>query len=174
KLLTNITTWKGDATGTEVSALSECVGLPTGFDIHIATKPAGCQASHYCQRWARHEVIVLDTRTERGAVNNANDPPALIYALASFEKMARPLPTPATGDLVIVIAPGPVFGVPVHEAIARHWHWPGRINPDGDPEHWALTNLARETLLAALLSRPAPGTDGVVRGRIVLLGGDVH
>lgn len=174
KLLTNIAAWTGAATGAEVDALATCVGLPTGFEIHVAAKPSGSLDWHYCHHWAHHQIVVLDTRTERGAVNSWNDPPALIYADTSFEKMARPKPAPGADDLVIVIAPGPVFGVPIHEATGRYLHAPGSTNPAMDPEHWALTPVARETLLAALLSRPTPGGDGIIRSRVVVLGGDVH
>jgi len=174
KLLTQITAWSGAATGPQIDALEECVGLPTGFDAHMALKPAGCLEWHYCHRWTRHQVVVLDTRTERGAVTSADDPPALLYEDSSFSKMARPSPAPAAEDLVIVIAPGPVFGVPIHEAASRYLHAPGRASPATDPEHWALTAYARETLLAALLSRPTPGGDGIIRSRVVVFGGDVH
>jgi hypothetical protein len=183
-LLAQIASWDGQPAAPEVAAINTCVGIPESFDGHIAVKPAGSLVWHYAHRWAQHELIVLDTRTERGAVsaNEPDAPPALIYEDSAFSAMARPTPAPGADTLVIVVAPGPVFGVPLHEATGRYLHWPSvpflspheKANPGMDPEHWALTPYAREHLLGALMTRPAPGADGVIRSRIVLLGGDVH
>ena len=112
--------------------------------------------------------VVLDTRTERGAADPVEPeaPPALIYDGAMIDTMARPASALADADtLVIAIAPGPVFGVPLHEATARYIHLPSipvisprvKANPGMDPEHWALTPFARERLLSALMSRPRQG-----------------
>jgi hypothetical protein len=170
-LLTNVSAWNGLAAVAEAQALATCVGMPTGFDQHTAQKPAnGLLAWHYSHRWAGYQLLVLDTRTERGAVDNERDPPALIYSPQSFDKMVPRQPAPAAADLVIAIAPGPVFGVPVHEAVTSALSFTAFV----DPEHWALSHFAREWLLGALLSRPAAGGDGIIRSRVILLGGDVH
>ena len=153
------------------------VGLPTGFDDHVATRADGRLDWHFRKAWAGHEVIALDTRTRRGTVlaEDSGGPPALIYETADFDKMVRSGPPPGPEQLVLVIAPAPVFGVPLHEAAARHLHAPWvRLSPGSDPEHWALTPYTREHFLSALMSLPDEGTDNVRRARAVVLSGDVH
>lgn len=188
KLLAALGTWDGTAgTGANPPAavISTCVGVPDAFGARKSSKPTGALKWFYAHRWAKHEVVVLDTRTERGATDPVEPeaPPALIYDGAMIDTMARR--TPALGDadmLVIAIAPGPVFGVPLHEATARYIRLPSipaiglhyKANPGMDPEHWALNPFARERLLSALMSRPPGDNDGVIRRRVVLLGGDVH
>jgi len=183
-LLEKIGVWDGQPTAAEAAALSTCVGIPESFTGQIAVKPTGSLVWNYAYRWAAHELIVLDTRTERGAVSatEPDAPPALILKDTAFDAMARPSPAPGPDTLVVVVAPGPVFGVPLHEATARYIHAPSiplisphaKANPGMDPEHWALTPYAREHLLGSLLTRPAAGADGIIRSRVVLLGGDVH
>jgi hypothetical protein len=67
---------------------------------------------------------VLDTRTQRDtvALADAKGPPELIHEESASGAMARPLPMPGADTLVILIAPGPVFGVPLHEAIGKSAH----------------------------------------------------
>jgi hypothetical protein len=188
KLLGALAAWDGTAgTGATPPAavISTCVGIPDAFGARKSSKPTGALTWFYSHRWAQHEVVVLDTRTERGAADPVEPeaPPALIYDGAMIDTMARRTPALTDADtLVIAIAPGPVFGVPLHEATARYIHLPSipvispriKANPGMDPEHWALTPFARERLLAALMSRPPADPDGVIRRRVVLLGGDVH
>lgn len=176
-LLGAIATWDGTLAANEVGVLETCVGLPVSFTDNVANRPAGALTWHFRREWAVHELIALDTRTRRGTVKkeDSDGPPALIYLQADFEAMV-PRALPAALELTLVMAPAPVFGVPLHEAAARYLHAPWvKISPGSDPEHWALTPHAREHLLGALLSRPAPGVvDGVRRARVVVLSGDVH
>ncbi len=180
KLLAALAAWNGSASSAEIPKIQTAVGIPTGATDFKTTCAPGGLVWHYAYRWTQHEVIVLDTRTRRGTVKkaNANGPPALIYEQSDVDAMTRnqfnQIP-PGSDALVIVIAPGPVFGVTLHETAAGIGTFGGRSSVKMlDPEHWALTPLARDQLLAALMTRPQPGTDGVIRSRIVLLGGDVH
>ena len=166
----------GGIDGSQEDQIVLRVGLPTGFTDHNAHAPDARILWHYHQRWASHEAIVLDTRTRRGTVKNedAGGPPVLIYGTAEFDAQVRGGPPPGPNDLTIVVAPAPVFGVPLHEAVARHLKAPWEvIAVSKDPEHWALGEYAREHFLSALLSRPAASA-GVVRARAVILSGDVH
>jgi hypothetical protein len=177
KLLAALAAWNGQANSPEVPKIQAAVGIPTGATDFTTTRATGGLLWHYARRWTQHEVIVLDTRTRRGTVlkANSNGPPALIYDESEVDAMAQPLGPPGADALVIVIAPGPVFGVTLHESAAGIGTFGGRWTIKMlDPEHWALTPWARDQLLAALMTRPQPGTDGVIRSRIVLLGGDVH
>ena len=160
-LLDNTGLWDGSATGTEVTQLATLVGLPTGFLTNVATRPGTALKWHYRHEWASHEVLVLDTRTRRGLKapagaspaqmeSLAQAPPALIYEPEDFaEMLAQDVPPM---ELTIVVAAGPVFGVPLHEAVARNLHAPWeRASAGVDPEHWALTPYVWEHLLSTLL-----------------------
>jgi hypothetical protein len=176
KLLAAIGPWTGGNTGTEIAALTTAVGLPSAIGDHVAIANPGALEWHYRQVWAAHELIVLDTRTRRGAVKAGEEggPPALIYEQADFDAMLPVDPVPAPMPLVLVIAPAPMFGVPIHEAVARFLGQRFLLGAGADPEHWALTPHARERVLGALLARGPVDTGNVVRSRVVVLSGDVH
>jgi hypothetical protein len=177
KLLAALAAWDGLPSSAEIPKIQTAVGIPTGATDFTTTRAAGGLTWHYAYRWTQHELIVLDTRTRRGTVlkANADGPPALIYEKPDVDAMARSLSPPGADELVLVIAPGPVFGVSLHETVAGVGTFGGRSSIKSlDPEHWALTPWARDQLLAALMTRPQAGMDGVIRSRIVLLGGDVH
>jgi hypothetical protein len=183
KLLAALAAWNGTASSAEIPKIQTAVGIPTGATDFTTNPVPGQLVWHYAYRWTQHEVIVLDTRTKRGTVlkENADGPPALIYEESDVDAMTRhdargeELSPPGPDLLVIVIAPGPVFGVDLHEKVAGFGTRGGKSSIKYlDPEHWALTPWARDYLLGALMTRPQKGTDGVTRSRIVLLGGDVH
>jgi hypothetical protein len=167
-LLQALGAWDGSPTGVDVTTIATRIGLPTGFTAAAATLPDERLRFYYSITWDAHQAIVLDTRTERRVVGSETDPPALLLSDDSFERQIRSLPFAGGEALVIVVVPGPVFGVPLHEFAAE-----AVGTPAVDPEHWALQPRAREKLIAALMTRPPPQA-GVRRARVVVLSGDVH
>lgn len=122
------------------------------------------------------EVLCLDGRTQRslkpGRYAGLVSPQGLAEQITQRRRVSGAAAT-------IVVAPAPVFGVPLQDALQR------AVAPVGAPkegwefdaEAWRLNPEATEELLHALLDRlPASGQigDRPTQQRIVLLSGDVH
>jgi hypothetical protein len=131
-------------------------------------KPAGALAWHYTvvlPGWP-YEVIVLDSRTMRGYDHGRPSlAPAGLLSPAAFQAQLESLPAAPTGDgVTVVVAPAPVFGIPLIERLQ------GAQLPIGDvftwdAEAWGLDEITLQRFISWL---------GTRRSRVVLLSGDVH
>lgn len=129
---------------------------------------------HYRVDGPKHRVLVMDTRSRRSYRDRVAPPTNLSTAALSEVIPAGPLP--AGLEVVFVVAPLPVFGLPLSDEVAGPLIFraydvfkvsdiasmPG-TNPDA-AEAWSNDPVALEALLARL----APYR------RIVVLSGDVH
>lgn len=108
-----------------------------------------------------HRVIALDTRTRRGYPSHKG--PA---ALLPDEEITSQLTDrrPDTDRLTLVIAPAPVNGYPLAEAVLQPAAVAAKGGYYGDHEPWVANRPAYEKILAALATF----------GRVVVLSGDVH
>jgi hypothetical protein len=182
----------GDPT---LEQLEKFLGLPEGFQPDRALRDANCMAWHFFVQWPKVQLVVLDTRTMRQTLENAKEPPALMFSDSTYAAQLDSVPRPGRDDLVIVLSPAPVFGVLAHEwisdanaakyamGVTRQGVGQGVAHPirtygvgteETDPEHWGLVPAAHQKLLARLVSRRDPDTSGTRRSRIVILSGDVH
>jgi hypothetical protein len=186
-----------DASSGEVTLeqLEKFLGLPEGFQVDRALRDPNCMAWHFFVQSPKFQLVVLDTRTMRQTLENAKEPPALMFSDGTYAAQLDSVPLPGRDDLVVVLSPAPVFGVLAHEWVSdakaakyvmgamRQGPGQGVAHPirtygvgteETDPEHWGLVPAAHQKLLARLVARRDPDTSGARRSRIVILSGDVH
>lgn len=126
---------------------------------------------HYNLQLNRFAIYVQDSRTWRGYPPGSSD---LAFAkLITQEGYSRQLPsTLPDKEIIIVVAPCPVIGVPF---IEDHQHdqstWEDRC--DLDTEAWSLDQDGFERLFSNLASR-LPVVSNQRNGRFAFLSGDVH
>ena len=154
---------------------------------------------HYAIKGPKFEILVTDSRTQRGYTNDKFAPPAHLAPGALDEQI--PLDNVDPTKLIIIVSTNNVFTVPTfhgekvfgHNFILEWWYIAFRItldiflpilqffhvapkfshyNPDLN-ESWVPQTPAFESLLSRLSRRTAV-EDGVRRSRILLLTGDVH
>jgi hypothetical protein len=132
---------------------------------------------HYAIDGPRHRALVLDNRTRRAFASRVS-PPTNLSPSALREQIPdlAESPLPSGIEVLFVIAPLPIFGVPLFDELGgpiayraydvRHHSAIGGLpgtNPDA-AEAWSSVPTALEELLARL----APYR------RVVVLSGDVH
>lgn len=201
-LLAALAAWDGNA-GATADEIARRVGLPEGFtpppmgsnpdpaSWPTPVRPAGALDWHYNARWAKHQLIALDTRTRRVYPGHEFDPPALILTDMALQQQIDSVPYVGDDGVTIVISGTPVLGHPLViwalRLRARLLFWVewlknlpilgalGALSTAGtDSEAWQLQDAAVEKLLSYLATRAPPGGDGSRRTRVVLLSGDVH
>lgn len=125
------------------------------------------------------EVLVLDTRTQRGFGGDIEPPhllsnPSLIKQLEQTSAMG-------TQKLTFVVSPVPLWPHPVADLAQDHLSFPAQIMEKGsqdsiesiDNEHWRLQPSTMQRFLAKLAVRNQSKLDDHPK-RIVILSGDVH
>jgi hypothetical protein len=157
QLLGHLSSWKGENNDTFVSinsALLSTVGDRLRYDFEVEG-PA-------------HQVIVLDTRTQRGYPSNDNlGQPDLLSAMALKRQIVDRTPQPPSTPkrITVVVSPTPVFGYWLHEGIAEIGGAAGKSRTV-DREAWLVRHRRAgfENFLKAL----------VPFSRVMILSGDVH
>jgi len=177
-LLEALSTWSASegTDGTARTRLNNLVNVPDDFLASIQnnrrlTHQPGGMDWHYRVIGPRHEVLVLDTRTWRAYPGAPHDFPVLL----SSDGFSRQLggPGPGTAEVTLVVSPVPVVGVPfveLHQKKAKS----ATDRLSKDTEAWAFQPSAYETLFSLLGQRLPLDGNGVRRGVVVLLSGDVH
>lgn len=171
KLLAAIGSWDGgldtlDATGKRIAErIASYLGLPS-------TLPQGDQMRwHYRVQWGGHQLIVLDTRTQRSyPTGNSMKWPGLINENAMALQIRGSPETGATEyprqrlALSLVVSPAPVFGHTFVEGFIQP-RLRKAVGPEiPDYEAWAFNPPAFHRILREL----AP------LERVIILSGDVH
>ncbi|MFF5179796.1 hypothetical protein ACFY2Q_17385 [Micromonospora sp. NPDC000316] len=173
RLLAAVSTWDGTENDTSAT-IRTCVGLPTGFNSGVPLRPAGALSWHFHVEWAKHQLIVLDTRTSRVFLGGPGDPPALLYGDAALQEQLLDPPDLGPEAATFVVSATPVVGYPfvsdfVQQLLGKRYR--GRATVDG--EAWGLQRAGYEKLLSRLFNRGAARPDGTRRQRLVLLSGEV-
>lgn len=140
-------------------------------DVLLLKRPTGSLRWHYRVRGAAHEVIVLDTRTQRGyPIDASSDAPPQLISFSRFQNQLQPMLQAdqvevSKPELTFVIAPTNVFTLKVLDrlqAVGKHFHRSFDIDI-GDS--WNLEGNARPQLLQSLFRDCQ---------KVVLLSGDIH
>ncbi|WP_410539928.1 peptidoglycan-binding protein [Streptomyces sp. KL2] len=153
-------------------------GVPSGVDsAGRITRAGGSLAWHYAITWPAHQLVAVDTRTQRVFRGGPTDPPSLLFSDASFAAMLEAPADQGLEKVTVLLSPCPVLGDPVIEefaqpAVRRLQGYAGQL--DQDVEAWVHDPRAFEKFIARVLGHAAPGADGVRRRRVISLGGDVH
>ncbi len=154
---------------------------------------------HYTIKGPKFEILVTDSRMQRGYTNDKYAPPAHLSSGALDEQI--PLDNVAPNKLIIIVSTNNVFTIPAfheekvfgHSFIMEWWYIAFRIavdillplaqllhlapklshyNPDLN-ESWVPQTPSFESLLSRLARRTAVD-GGIRRSRILILTGDVH
>jgi hypothetical protein len=132
---------------------------------------------HYRVRGTAHEVLVLDTRTQRGYPTDA--PPDALPQLLSplaFEHQLQPLLQAAEQEttplqplhpiqLTLVVAPTNIFSLKILDQLQSLGHLLGKEFDIDIGDSWTLEGATRAKLLAYLLQ---------ARKSLIVLSGDIH
>jgi len=177
ELLEAVSQWDGTEAHLMLSRIQLLVGLNKPEDVRRnkkLTHPAGALDWHYhlpaVDGGPPYEVIVLDSRTWRGYPHGPKDAAALISDETVLDaQLVSGVPSAING-VTIVIAPGPVIGVPLVEELVQTVlpkMWPRKYNAPRavDREAWSHHRGTFELLLGRLVQRSQ---------RVVFLSGDVH
>ncbi|MDH6228275.1 hypothetical protein M2169_005245 [Streptomyces sp. MJP52] len=158
------------------AVIARRTGVPSGTHSGRITRADGSLPWHYSVDWPAHQLVAVDTRTQRVFRGGPKDSPALIWSDPTYEAMLASAPDRGPEKVTVLLSPCPVLGHPLIEEIAQ----PAvkRITASGylsqDVEAWSHDEAAFHKFLARLLGQARPGPDGVRRRRVISLGGDVH
>ena len=161
-LLKAIDSWRWDELDSQEHTIAKIIGLPASF------KGSG-KLTHSDQalRWnytvpgSRHQVIVMDTRTQR-LYRSPSEFPGLLAPDAIESQIVAAERKDA--DVTIIISAAPVLGVGFIEAIQFWTRWRIKNNYAYDCEAWNLEWGTFQKFLSAVSAMK----------RVVFLSGDVH
>lgn len=160
------------------AVIARRTGVPSGADsAGRITRQDGVLTWHYSITWTGHQLVAVDTRTQRVFRGGSEDPPSLIYSDAAFTSMVESAEDQGLDKVTVLLSPCPVLGDPVIEEVAqpavrRIQGYDGQL--EQDYEAWGHDPRAFEKFIARVLGHAKPGADGVRRRRVISLGGDVH
>ena len=151
-------------------------GLPqfcTEGEMQVLDRSPTALRWHYTVHGPRHDVVVLDTRTQRGypAAEQPIAPPMLLSPRAFENQLSQPLqniaarPDSASERVCIVVAPTNLFGL---QAIDWIQHWDlnrDRVYENDVGDAWNLRLSALAKLLCTLFAQ---------HQHILVLSGDIH
>ncbi|MBW4552881.1 MAG: PhoD-like phosphatase [Aphanocapsa sp. GSE-SYN-MK-11-07L] len=168
--------------------ISQLLGLPacrpaTGLpqfrnesEALVLDRPVSSLKWHYRVRGTVHEVLVLDTRTQRGYP--ANSPPDALPQLLSpggFEQQLQPLLEALEQEIIqagqlpvqltFLVAPTNIFSLKILDRLQAIGHVLGKGFDIDIGDSWTLEGSTRAKLLAYLLN---------ARQQLVVLSGDIH
>ncbi|MGW0605372.1 hypothetical protein [Streptomyces sp. NPDC002640] len=158
------------------AVIARRTGVPSGTASGRMVREDGSMDWHYSVDWPAHQLVAVDTRTQRVFRGGPKDSPALFWSDASYRAMLESAPDRGTEKVTVLLSPCPVLGHPQIEEIAqpaiRKYMETGYLWQDC--EAWCHDEDAFQKFLARLFGQAAPGPDGVRRRRVISLGGDVH
>ena len=157
-----------------VTDLKKILGMPLSA-LGPATPPGVAQLAvdtaavkwSYALSWATHELIVVDSRTRRGYPTAPLASPALIAETDQAGQLGIPLPPGLEDKVSIVVAPGPLVGIPGLESFQKEVSEKKDVF-DRDVEVWSFDGTSLETFVSTLAAR------GQRQRRVIFIAGDVH
>ena len=174
QLIRALQVWRGQE-DQNYKIITNLLSIPTIKDSDSPTDPVHNPDSlhwHYIVESSVYQVIVLDCRTMRNYPSTSKIEFAGLLSQSAFIEQL-----PGVGsienEVVLVIAPTPVFGVPLIELGQRlsGIGESGRLNKD--TEAWSFNEITVQRLLAQLTLRLRL-TNGSRKGSYIILSGDVH
>lgn len=179
---------KGDCQDSALH-LTQILGLPAADpgahlpqlkqdrDAVILNRSAHALTWHYRVRGTSHEVLVLDTRTQRGyPVDGPTDAIPQLLSPSAFEQQLQPLlqaiereeelsNNRSSVKVTFVIAPTNLFSLKILDHLQSLGHFFGKSFDIDIGDSWTLESSTRAKLLAYLLR---------MRSHLIVLSGDIH
>ncbi|MBB4986532.1 hypothetical protein GGE06_007500 [Streptomyces sp. SFB5A] len=155
------------------AVIARRTGVPSGADsAGRITRQDGVLTWHYSITWTGHQLVAVDTRTQRVFRGGSEDPPSLIYSDAAFTSMVESAEDQGLDKVTVLLSPCPVLGDPAIEEVAqpavrRIQGYDGQL--EQDYEAWGHDPRAFEEFIARVLGHAKPGADGVRRRRVISL-----
>ena len=130
---------------------------------------------HYRIRGAAHEVLVLDTRTQRGyPIDQANDAPPHLLSPTAFKQQLKSMLNadravseqnkPAV-NITFIVSPTNVFTLEILDQIQRLGQLQNKTYEMDIGDSWNLESAARLRLMQELFN---------ARQQVIILSGDIH
>ncbi|MEU6578244.1 hypothetical protein [Streptomyces sp. NPDC046805] len=160
------------------AVIARRTGVPSRTDASgRMVRADGSLTWHYAITWNGHQLVAVDTRTQRVFRGGPTDPPSLLFSDAAYAAMVEAPADQGLDKVTVLLSPCPVLGDPLIEefaqpAVRRIKGYPGQL--ERDYEAWGHDPRAFEKFVARVLGHAQPGSDGVRRRRVICLGGDVH
>ncbi|MBE9031439.1 PhoD-like phosphatase [filamentous cyanobacterium LEGE 11480] len=142
-------------------------------DVLVLKRPPESLEWHYRIRATAYEVLVLDTRTQRGyPIDAPTDAPPQLLSPIGFQDQLHPMlqasqqeATQPDLQLTFVVAPTNVFTLEILDRLQALGQAQGKAFDMDIGDAWNLEGKARPQLLKALFQ---------ARSQIVVLSGDIH
>ncbi len=140
-------------------------------DMLLLKRPADSLQWHYRVRGAAHEVIVLDTRTQRGyPLDKSSDAPPQLISSSRVSQQLQPMlqadcSETSPPELTFVVAPTNVFTLEILDYLQALGQYQNHTFDIDIGDSWNLEGNARPQMLKELFRD---------RQQVILLSGDIH
>lgn len=180
-LLTAITQWSQSKGQNEQAlvTIQQAIGLPIidpitdlpefkqDGEVWVLKRRENSLNWHYPVSGAAHEVLVLDTRTQRGYPIDqpADAPPQMLSPTAFVQQLQSMLQAAAAEKITFIVAPTNVFTLEILDHIQRLGQRFNKAYKMDIGDAWNLESATRLRLLQELLHD---------RSQVIILSGDIH
>ncbi len=140
-------------------------------DVWILKRAENTLAWHYRVAAASHEVIVLDTRTQRGyPIHQPTNAPPHLLSPTAFKKQLKPMLQANDGAksaeyATFIVSPTNVFTLEILDYIQRLGQLQNKTFDMDIGDSWNLESAARLRLMQAICQE---------RQQVIILSGDIH
>jgi hypothetical protein len=181
-LLAATESWCGSA-GEDASAcstLQQAIGMPpidpvtdlpefqADGDVWILSRPQKSLTWHYRVQGTAHEVLVLDTRTQRGyPIDQAVDALPQLLSPSAFRQQLQSMlqAKDATAKITFIVAPTNVFTLEILDRIQRLGQVFNKTFDMDIGDSWNLESTTRLRLMREIFRD---------RQQVIILSGDIH
>ncbi len=144
-------------------------------DVWILKRSAPSLNWHYRIRGAAHEVLVLDTRTQRGyPIDQANDAPPHLLSPTAFRQQLQSMlnadraaseQNQTAVNITFIVSPTNVFTLEILDQIQRLGQLQNKTYEMDIGDSWNLESAARLRLMQEIFN---------ARQHVIILSGDIH